>query len=216
MSTLNVENIKHPDSSTTSIAFDSAGDSVLSGIPTAPTAAAGTNTTQIATTAFVQAAGGLVHINTTNFTTAASVSVDSVFSATYDNYFIVVSKSTFSNTAGNLELRLRVGGSDNTTSNYARQQIYAVNTSTIFAASSADTSFVVNAAGAADFYTWIEMLQPFASHATGMISNGYTNVPLTLIRNHFFNAATSFDGFTIYPSTGTITGTVRVYGYKNS
>jgi hypothetical protein len=30
-----------------------------------------------------------------------------------------------------------------------------------------------------------------------------------------FATTTSFDGITIYPSSGTITGTIRVYGYKN-
>lgn len=51
-----------------------AGPAALSGTPTAPTAASGTNTTQIATTAFVQAAlqalhpVGSIYINATNAT----------------------------------------------------------------------------------------------------------------------------------------------------
>jgi hypothetical protein len=28
--------------------------------------------------------------------------------------------------------------------------------------------------------------------------------------------STQYDGFTIYPNSGNITGTVRVYGYRNS
>lgn len=50
----------------------------FTGTPTAPTAAAGTNTTQIATTAFVQtavsAAGGGVTMQTSSYTATASVS----------------------------------------------------------------------------------------------------------------------------------------------
>jgi hypothetical protein len=30
------------------------------------------------------------------------------------------------------------------------------------------------------------------------------------------DVATAYDGFTIFPSSGTIAGTIRVYGYKNS
>jgi hypothetical protein len=44
------------------------GSAALTGTPTAPTAAQGTNTTQIATTAFVQtAAGAIAELNTTNW-----------------------------------------------------------------------------------------------------------------------------------------------------
>ena len=43
-------------------AVDIASSIALSGIPTSPTAATGTNTTQLATTAFANQAGGLVYI----------------------------------------------------------------------------------------------------------------------------------------------------------
>ena len=54
----------------------------LTGVPLAPTAAAGTNTTQIATTAFANAAGGLVFVSGATFSGASSFDVTG-FTSTY-------------------------------------------------------------------------------------------------------------------------------------
>jgi hypothetical protein len=60
MSTLSTTNLKNPDAVGSNIILNADGSSslnspVLTGVPTAPTAANGTNTTQIATTEFVLA-----------------------------------------------------------------------------------------------------------------------------------------------------------------
>jgi hypothetical protein len=54
-----------------------------------------------------------------------------------------------------------------------------------------------------------------SSLATASVWNyNYSNV-LCLYDAGTYNATTSFDGITIYTSTGTFTGTIRVYGYRN-
>ena len=67
-----------------------AASPALTGAPTAPTATAGTNTTQLATTAFVQAAVGAVnacqvYTAATNLTAPAMVNVSSTFTVNYAN-----------------------------------------------------------------------------------------------------------------------------------
>jgi hypothetical protein len=64
-------------SSVTATSFN--GDASLTGTPTAPTATAGTNTTQIATTAFVSAADDLkAPISSPTFTGAATITKESI------------------------------------------------------------------------------------------------------------------------------------------
>ena len=61
----------------------------FTGTPTAPTATAGTNTTQLATTEFANTAGGLVYITSTALTSGSLVTVSNCFSSTYDNYRVI-------------------------------------------------------------------------------------------------------------------------------
>jgi hypothetical protein len=191
----------------------------FTGTPAAPTAASGTNTTQLATTAFVQGAGGLVHINTTSFSAVSSVSLNNVFSSTYTNYKIVIdqlSASTFSS----LLWRLRVGGADNTVAVYTIlglvttenfQGLFRILAQTSFNIGDINTGF--------NYGMSIELQAPQLAqntnatvNTTGRNSLVATSVTAGLI--HY--ASTAFDGLTLFPSSGTITGTIRVYGYKNS
>jgi hypothetical protein len=74
MSTLKAVNFQHPSAVDPAIVLDASGNSAFAGVPTAPTAAAGTNTTQIATTAFVQAArtSATARVDTNQTTTSTT------------------------------------------------------------------------------------------------------------------------------------------------
>ena len=65
-----------------------------------------------------RASNALVLLNTTTFTTQSTVSINDVFSATYDSYFIIISTDG-STTAQTLGLRMRVSGLDNSSNNYS-------------------------------------------------------------------------------------------------
>ena len=192
----------------------------FTGTPAAPTAAVATNTTQIATTAFVLAnsAAGLVHINTTTFSAVSSVSLNSVFTSTYDHYKALM-QVTGSTSQVDLLVRLRASGSDNSTTNYNSNRLKVDNTvvagDRLTSQAQARAGIAINSN--ADFE--ITFYNPQLSTATGIgsinIGSQGGDVQTFTVSNGFF-AGTSFDGFTIYPSSGTITGTIRVYGYKNS
>ena len=56
-------------------------------------------------------AGGLVYVGGLNTTTeAASVAVDNVFTATYDNYLVVIESIRMKTTGGGLDFNWRTGG----------------------------------------------------------------------------------------------------------
>lgn len=187
-----------------------------SGLLTLPTGS-GTVATEAYVAAADLAAGGLVHINTTTFSAVSSVSVNNVFTGTFDNYFI----NYFINvTLGspNLDLRLRVAGVDSSTSNYTRQ-ILAADGAATSAAKVTTTLLRVNGLSIDSIATGqINIFRPAIAVKTGFNCYGdgayqSANLNLTTGSN---SLATAFDGFSFIASASTITGTLRVYGYKNS
>lgn len=185
----------------------------FTGTPAAPTAAAGTNTTQLATTEFANAAGGLVHIATQTFSAASSVSVNNCFSATYENYLFIINQTASAN--GNINMRMRAAGTDATSANYFWQGLYASNTTVVGGRSTGQTSTQIGEHASSNTIYQVLVANPFTVAETRMRS---CNAPYQTFYDIAagFVLTTSFDGFTIFPSTGTISGTIRVYGYKNS
>jgi len=160
---------------------------------------------------------GLVYITTSTIGTGvSSVVVSNCFSATYDNYLIVVSGGVGSVAGENVGLTM---GSTTTgyrnsingvTSAGASSIAYDNNTNNkwIWAGGSDTTGTVAR----------IELLNPFLSLATfmeaQMIRAGVAGHWKTF--GSLANT-TSYTGFTITPGSGTLTGgTVRVYGYRQA
>ena len=153
---------------------------------------------------------GLTLISTTTFSAVASQSINDVFSATYDNYFI---QGNFTPASGQeIYYRLRVAGADATGSNYANQQFKGTSSTSIAdAATTANGLFSVNSSTrhvvSAFFYS------PFAAVPTFSVSNFYNLTPVVgqLGVNH--TLSTSYTGITFYTSGGVnMTGTVSIFG----
>jgi hypothetical protein len=148
-------------------------------------------------------------------TTVASVTVTDAFSATYDNYQIILSGGVSSATT-NLGLKL-----GSTTTGY-----YAAYTRATYAgvADNAGDSNQAqwSRAGSCDSNTLILhsfLLSPNLAKKTtlqGWYSEAATGGSAGAISG-FLNDSTQYTAFTITPATGTLTGgTIRVYGYTNS
>ena len=167
-------------------------------------------------------AGGLVFINSATFSAVSTVSFAAdTFTSTYDNYRVMLN-ITSASAASNIRYRMRAAGSDNTTSNYAvagKVRTYAG------VDSSYDTvgdtgGYLFGTSIALGLQTPIDIFSPklvqrtaLTQIANGAISGG-GDAYVTM--GNAFNATTSFDSMTIYPTSGTITGNYRVYGYTNS
>jgi hypothetical protein len=159
------------------------------------------------------ASSGLTLLNTTSFSAVASQSVNNVFSASYDNYKILLTLTGFSGD-GNVQMRLRVGGSDNTNNEYTRSKLFwaSNNLSGVDSGSSGTSSFLIGET-ATNTSSSIELYGPFASELTkhntqaakdnnGLIYSGSSTV------------TTSYTGFTLLTTGSTISGRVSVYGYS--
>jgi hypothetical protein len=159
---------------------------------------------------------GLTLISTTSFSAVASQSINDVFSATYSKYKMICNIS-FS-TSLNLSLRWRVGGSDNSNSNYNTQRINGNGTSVIASrpdasGSSARISGQSFPSGTEEIIN-LEIKNPFQTQKTIFWSESGINGQDIEILTGAFTATTSFTGLTLLASTGSITGSVSVYGYN--
>lgn len=185
-------------------------------------ASATTDLTPYSTTAqmntAIAASAGLTLVNTTAVSATATVNIDNCFSSAYDNYRIVFSGNGSSH--NEISARYRTSGSTNSTSNYNWQ--YTARESTGAGTNSASNTdrIFLGLTGATKGSITIDVLEPFATTYTTCNSiNSYMSVGTNnglFISGTQFNATTSFDGISFYMSTGTITGTIKIYGYKNS
>lgn len=184
-----------------------------------------TNTTQFYDGAAWQSVGttpGLTLVTTSTFTASASHSVNNCFSATYANYLVQFSKVTANNsTPRAITFRLRVGGVDNSTaSSYQTQRVGAHTTSTAYAELlQQNEMFIEQLSDATQMNATINLTNPFTADKTGLDvkANGYRTTLnfITVYGLGEHSQTVSYDGFTILAASGTISGTIRVYGYTN-
>lgn len=196
MSYLKVAGINHPSATTGGLAISSGG--IVTG-------------------------GGLDYITSSTFSAASTVSVDGCFTSQYDNYKIIIECPTSG--AVEVRMRLRSAGADDSTSAY------------FFAGTRTTTAASVSGLGGATA-TYFQVSSATGSSPISCYSEFTLNNPAKVSRTMYsgsgagyaggastytaettggqFTSTTSFDGFTVYPSSGTITGTLTVYGYRKA
>jgi hypothetical protein len=160
----------------------------------------------------------------TSFTTQSSVSINNCFSAEYTHYMIL---RNFSGSVADeaVRVRLRAGGSDASSANYRAQVIFA-NSTTVSAVRS------LPADGLSSFSNGLGYTETSAfAFAVLRISNPFQEERTTAWSDISYDAdgniriyrqvnshdlTNSYDGITVFPASGTITGTITVYGLKES
>lgn len=166
--------------------------------------------TSVAGTGVTLATNGKV-----SFATATSVSINGCFTSEFENYRVVVDISTTSTSNGG-GFRLRASGTDNSAS-YLGRQSYGTGSSWATAAYST-SSFPYAAISATEHFLVFDINAPALARPTrvqlvGSAFAGTTATADTFI-NGKHNVSTAYDGFTLVPSTGNITGSLVVYGYN--
>jgi hypothetical protein len=157
---------------------------------------------------FTPSTPGLSLISTTSFSGVSSVSVNSVFSATYNSYIIDV----FNNVSGTGNIRLRASGTDNTSAVHVVRGTEIADSNFVAYRTNNGTSFFLQSV--ANNYIYIK--NPYDNSNTYFANSGIapTNSgsggTLNLMGAHYANYQA--DGFTITVTTGTMTGSVSVYG----
>jgi len=157
---------------------------------------------------------GMVLLNTTSFSAVSSQQVNNVFSATYKNYRAVInidsaSASTF------LRYRFNTSGTDNTNNNYVGTLVSAQWTGTVFTNDNLGTSTVGTLgylATSAQSSMTVDIFNPFGAFNSGVSSLGFRGDSFGTWASGWFSTTTSFTGFTLLPSSGTITGQIQIFG----
>jgi hypothetical protein len=216
-------------SSTAAMTFNRSGQT-----PTAPTisglAGTGTRVVEASSVGLLSAGSnlGLVHLNTTSFSAVTAVSVNDVFSATHDNYRIILQIDAHATSNAGTLFRFRVGGADDAGAaeyNYALQSnnnAPAAGT----AGGVGGTTFIlicnpVVGGTTTDLFGVYDIGQPFNSSArsalvgqTTALRSGVDWVMQSM--GGFRGSDKSHTGFSIVSGSGNIAGVVRTYGLRNS
>jgi len=147
-----------------------------------------------------------------------NLSLNGVFSSTYTNYRIVISKLTASGTAA-IGMRLRSSSTDNSNANYDFCLTYCNISGGVGGLGNNNaTSFNPNVSDLAYQYFSMDFFAPNVSSFTGMTANGQegNGVQFHFTTNFAGQLAETYvaDGISfIVSGGGTVTGTVSVYGY---
>jgi hypothetical protein len=165
-------------------------------------------------TVFGLPTGALTLISTTTIGSAvASVTVSSVFSATYDSYQVLYTGGVGSAAGANLYLKLNNSASTTYSSagTLGNSSAGTLANSIQNAVSTGWNVAVVNT-NLVSFNAVIN--RPFATDYTSYALQSNAGI-YAFALNGFDNNAVSHTGFTILPSSGTLTGgTIYVYGYQ--
>lgn len=180
-----------------------------------------TNETQVydgSAWAAVGGAGGLVPLATEDFTSVSAVNIDDVFTADYRAYRIVL-RITSASTNASMYLRLRSSGSV-ITGNYQTQRLYGYGSNV---GSSTDPT------GTDDWYAGLvntsypdryllegTLFDPYSSTNTTMgvaqLTMREPSVFTSMNLGYTLNNASLCDGISAFPHSGTISGTITIYG----
>jgi hypothetical protein len=161
--------------------------------------------------------GSASALGTVTFTGASSVSLNGVFSTTYDNYRIIFTTTTISN----IFMRLRVSNADETTSQYVYvvQGLDQGNTADNASSGGAGNTFHIGkSASSLQSSISLDLYAPKLSAVTSYIGTSMNRTATATMSNWdvsgFLNTTTSYDSVSIYNSaSNAMTGTVSVYGY---
>ena len=163
---------------------------------------------------------GMVLLTTNNFTAVSAINIENIFSATYDTYQIIFNVDTTS-TGLQVDVRLRVNGADNTTTNYQRYSMYSSTfDDTLGGNRSINTTLwteILKLDNAATGTAKVDLYNPFDTKLTRAGHHSvwrFNNLFNQYVSGLYFNATTSFTGISFITNTGNITGRVSVYGLK--
>ena len=161
-------------------------------------------------------ATGLVHINTTSFSAVASQSINDVFSSTYDNYLILFYSKGSTNLSTNF--KMRAGGSDESGSVYDNARVYNITSTATAGDDQNQTGATIGTTGTLpNQFATINLMNPNVALETAInmeVSNWSASAQRAHRQGTLIQTTTQYTGFSIIPSTGNITGSISVYGYR--
>lgn len=152
------------------------------------------------------------------FTVCDSVSLNGVFSSTYDNYIVDIRYDTLSTGRELITMRLRLSGTDNQTASSYVSQLLRSTSTTVSGSRTTTTHGIIGAyetdsslkEGLEVFFYGPNLAQPTAWRGVGVNAGSGASIDV-YAGTH--NQSTGYDGFTmgVFTDDG-FSGLVKVYG----
>jgi hypothetical protein len=163
--------------------------------------------------------GSADSLGTVTFTGASSLSLNGCFTSTYRNYKVIVDANT--SVDSYIQMYMRASGTNNTSANYGSGFVYqdtntgASNPSKDVQGNNTSSSFYrIGYFLTGDNPYMFDVFQPQVTGKTYGTFQQSRQDGVVLSGGFIHTDATkSFDGFTIFPTSGTFTGTAKIYGY---
>jgi hypothetical protein len=165
-------------------------------------------------------ASGLTYVTGGTFSAQTSVSVNNSFSSTYDNYVLILDVTT-TNTS-NVNYRLRASGTDSSASYYFNLQYFNPNSTTA-------NAFIINngsefgqlalSSTTSAINMYVTLRNPFLAKPTYVSQQYSKNNPPSGDNgegNGIHNVSSAYDGITFFTTSGSISGSYKIYGMANS
>lgn len=154
------------------------------------------------------------------FSSCATLSLNGVFSSTYDNYMIVCRLKLNSAAGDNISWRLRANGTDNSTaSSYTDQYLYADSTTVLGARDSVNYGDFTYSYSGTEMGYIVNIYGPYIAQPTAWRCLSASDKSSALIYDYAgtHNQSTAYDGFTTsnFGGSRTMTGLLAVYGMRN-
>lgn len=163
------------------------------------------------TSASINADGGV------DFTAVTSLSLNGVFTSSFDNYLIVTTPYLTGSADEWTLMRLRSSGSDATATNYTVQYLIGNNTSLLVNRLTSQSSGPLSVSAESVYAgTHTHVYGPFLAQPTVWRLTGVSGRSGAYIHDiaSTHSLSTSYDGFTCFPAAGSITGNIVVFGYE--
>ena len=179
-----------------------------------PSASGGSGMDLITPTSVVNAtlSGGAI-----SFAAQTTASINGCFTTAYDVYRLLFRGST--SAAAGISARLRASGSDASGANYNAQIVYGAGVTTGATQNISDTGWAAiydsGAAEAACNFS-MDLFRPALAEPTTYATIQNYGAYVALAGGGRHTLSTAYDGLTLFRASGTFTGTLRIYGLRNS
>ena len=155
---------------------------------------------------------GLVHISTSTLSAASTLQVNNVFTSSFANYRMEISMVT----SANSKIYMKTSESGTPSGTYGFNNAFLSNVTVYSRNSSISSMQLGNTISAAETAVIsLDVFSPQINAKTQILGQFFQFLETGLISGARTTAASS-DGFFLDLDSGTMTGTVRVYGYRNS
>ncbi len=164
-------------------------------------------------------AGGSLSGASVTFSASAEVSVNGCFTSAYENYRVMINLTTNS-AESQLNLRYRVAGTNSIVNYYYGGASTNWDTAVVggFAGNNLTSTFVAYGVSGNNGMAILDIMSPQLAVRTQYIFGSLNSNTPGNNRNGagVHTVATAYDGFSLLHPSGNMTGTLRIYGMRNS